>query len=126
LTTLGATLSEFYYFRPNGGGFSILFVLLISYVLGKWMARVLPNRKIKVLGLEFNMNPAPFNIKEHVCIAVATTAGGGSAYATDIITIQELFYHQSMNFVKGFLLLMSTQIIGYGLAGFARSCKCRP
>ncbi|KAG9294530.1 hypothetical protein G9A89_008641 [Geosiphon pyriformis] len=75
---------------------------------------------------------------EHVCIAVATGAGGGSAYATvikklskskiieDIIAIQELFYNQEVNFVKGILLLISTQMLGYGLAGFLRKYLVRP
>ncbi|CAG8446884.1 11182_t:CDS:10 [Acaulospora colombiana] len=125
-TSLGATLSEFYYFRPNGGGFSMFFVLLVSYVLGKWMAKVLPTKKYKIKGWEFSLNPGPFNVKEHVCIAISTGAGGGSAYATDIIAIQELFYHTSVNFIKGFLLLMSTQIIGYGLSGFLRKYLVRP
>ncbi|PKY26005.1 OPT superfamily oligopeptide transporter [Rhizophagus irregularis] len=61
----------------------------------------------------------PFNIKEHVCIFVVTGAGGGSAYAT-------LFYHHSINFGQGFLLLMSTQIIGYGFAGFFRKYLVHP
>ncbi|CAG8615839.1 7538_t:CDS:10, partial [Acaulospora morrowiae] len=125
-TSLGATLSEFYYFRPNGGDFSPFFVLLVSYVLGKWMERVIPTRKYRIKQWEFSFNPGPFNVKEHVCIAISAAAGGGSAYATDIIAIQELFYHTSVSFIKGFLLLMSTQILGYGLAGFLRKYLVRP
>ncbi|KAG9292397.1 hypothetical protein G9A89_015267 [Geosiphon pyriformis] len=68
----------------------------------------------------------PFNVKEHVCIAVATGSGGGSAYGTDIIAIQELFYKQEVNFLQGILLLLSTQMIGYGLAGFLRKYLVRP
>ncbi|CAG8839336.1 4382_t:CDS:2, partial [Racocetra persica] len=68
----------------------------------------------------------PFNVKEHVCIFVAAGAGGGSAYATDIIAIQDLFYHTKVNFLNGFMLLMSTQILGYGLAGFLRKFLVRP
>ncbi|CAG8729872.1 11160_t:CDS:2, partial [Ambispora leptoticha] len=119
-TTLGATLSEFYYFRPNNAGFSLFFVLLVSYVLGQWMARIFPNKKYSIGRWEFNLNPGPFNVKEHVCICVATGAGGVSAYATDIIAIQELFYKQHVDFFKGILLLISTQMLGYGLAGFLR------
>ncbi|CAG8433430.1 1775_t:CDS:10 [Diversispora eburnea] len=125
-TTLGATLSEFYYFRSNGISFSIFFVLIVSYVIGKWMAKVFSKRKFKIGKYEFSLNPGPFNINEHVCIVVAAGAGGGSAYATDIIAIQELFYKTSVSFIKGFLLLMSTQILGYGLAGFLRKYLVRP
>ncbi|CAB4424935.1 unnamed protein product [Rhizophagus irregularis] len=125
-TSLCAAISQFYHFRPNNGDFSPFFVVFVSYVAGRWMARVLPTRKFQILRWSFSLNPGPFNIKEHVCIFVATGAGGGSAYATDIISIQELFYHHSINFGQGFLLLMSTQIIGYGLAGFLRKYLVHP
>ncbi|CAG8674811.1 21086_t:CDS:10, partial [Racocetra persica] len=64
----------------------------------------------------------PFNYKEHACILVAVGSGGLSAYAVDIISVQELFYNTRVNFLTGFLLLISTQMIGYGLTGFVRKC----
>ena len=99
-------MSEFYYFRSNGGGYSIFFVLLVSYVMGKWMARALPIDEFRIGNWRFTLNPGnvsmmsvqfnsykfiyinfifilgPFNIKEHVLIAVSAGAGGGSAYGT--------------------------------------------
>ncbi|PKY55885.1 OPT superfamily oligopeptide transporter, partial [Rhizophagus irregularis] len=81
-TSLCAAISQFYHFRPNNGDFSLFFVVFVSYVAGRWMARVLPTRKFQILRWSFSLNPGPFNIKEHVCIFVATGAGGGSAYAT--------------------------------------------
>ncbi|CAG8433450.1 1785_t:CDS:10 [Diversispora eburnea] len=125
-TVLGAAVSEFYYFRSNGGGYSIFFVLLVSYVFGNWMAKYLPNDEIKFYKWRLTLNSGPFNIKEHVLIAVAAGAGGGSAYGTDIIAIQELFYNQHSGFVIGMLLLLSTQMIGFGLAGFLRKYLVRP
>ncbi|CAJ0894025.1 11034_t:CDS:10 [Entrophospora sp. SA101] len=125
-TVLGAAISQFYYFRSNGGGYSVFFVLLVSHVLGKWMSNVLPTKQIQIYNWKFSLNPGPFNIKEHVCIAVAAAAGGGTAYATDIIAIRQLFYGDSANFLLGILLLLSTQMIGYGLAGFLRKYLVRP
>ncbi|PKK77193.1 OPT superfamily oligopeptide transporter [Rhizophagus irregularis] len=69
------------------------------------MARVLPTRKFQILRWSFSLNPGPFNIKEHVCIFVAR----------DIISIQELFYHHSINFGQG-----------YDLAGFLRKYLVHP
>ncbi|CAG8652084.1 3835_t:CDS:10 [Cetraspora pellucida] len=125
-TSLGAAVSEFYYFRSNGGGYSIFFVLLVSYIVGRWMASVLPVDEFKFYKWKFTLNPGPFNVKEHVLIAVAAGAGGGSAYGTDIIAIQDLFYNQHPGFLMGILLLLSTQMIGYGLAGFLRKYLVRP
>ncbi|POG58907.1 hypothetical protein GLOIN_2v877558 [Rhizophagus irregularis DAOM 181602=DAOM 197198] len=61
------------------------------------MARVLPTQKFQILRWSFSLNPGPFNIKEHVCIFVATGAGGGSAYATDIISIHTRAFLSSLN-----------------------------
>ncbi|CAJ0639565.1 2381_t:CDS:10 [Entrophospora sp. SA101] len=125
-TILGAAISQFYYFRSNGGTYSVFFVLLVSHVFGKWMADVLPTKQYQIFKWKFSLNPGPFNIKEHVCIAVASAAGGGTAYGTDIIAIQQLFYGENANFLMGISLLLSTQMIGYGLAGFLRKFLVRP
>ncbi|RIB11196.1 OPT oligopeptide transporter protein [Gigaspora rosea] len=82
--------------------------------------------KFYIKNWEFSLNPGPFNYKEHVCIAAAALAGGVSAYAVSIISIQELYYNTHVNFLVGFLLLISTQMIGYGLAGFARKYLVYP
>ncbi|CAG8654930.1 14982_t:CDS:10 [Dentiscutata erythropus] len=119
-TALGAAVSVFYYFRSNYVNYSIFFVILASYILGKFMEKTLPTKKFYIKNWEFSLNPGPFNYKEHVCVAASAVAGGVSAYAVDIISIQELYYNTHVNFFIGFLLLISTQMIGYGLAGFAR------
>ncbi|CAG8797356.1 9290_t:CDS:2, partial [Racocetra persica] len=125
-TALGAFVSVFYFFRANSLTYSMFFVILASFIFGKWMERLLPNRIFRIGKWEFNLNPGPFNYKEHVCIVASATAGGISAYAVDIISIQELFYGTHVNFVIGFLLLLSTQMLGYGLAGFCRKFLVRP
>ncbi|CAG8768512.1 12100_t:CDS:10 [Gigaspora margarita] len=125
-TALGAAVSIIYYFRANNLVYSVFFVILISYIAGKWLENILPNKKFRIKNWEFDLNPGPFNYKEHVCIVVAASAGGVSAYAVDIISIQELFYNTRVNFLVGFMLLISTQMIGYGLTGFVRNYLVRP
>ncbi|RIB00410.1 OPT oligopeptide transporter protein [Gigaspora rosea] len=125
-TVLGAAISVFYYFRSNYLNYSIFFVILLSYTAGKWMEKMLPTRRFRIKNWEFSLNPGPFNYKEHVCIAAAATAVGSTAYATAVISVQELFYNTRVNFLIGFLLLLSTQMIGYGLAGFVRKYLVRP
>jgi len=71
-------------------------------------------------------NPGPFNIKEHVLITICANAGAGVAYAIDIYTIQRLFYGQNLGFIGSFLLVMTTQCVGYGMAGFLRPYLVRP
>ena len=75
------------------------------------MARVLPS------GL---LNPGPFNVKEHVLIALTANCAGGTAYAVDIIVIQSVFYKEDFGFLANFLLILTTQMLGYGMAGVLR------
>ncbi|RIB17097.1 OPT oligopeptide transporter protein, partial [Gigaspora rosea] len=125
-TALGAVVSVFGYFRSNILFYSIFFVILVSYIMGKWMEKIFPNKKFCIKNWEFNLNPGPFNYKEHVCIAAAAAAGAVNAYHVEIIVVQELFYNTRVNFLVGFMLLISLQMIGYGLAGFARKYLVRP
>lgn len=61
---------------------------LLSLPLGRLWYRVLPN--VKIFGLE--VNPGPFSIKEHVLVTIMATVGYGSAYATDIVAVQRVYY----------------------------------
>ena len=67
---------------------------MLIFPLGRAWARLLPN--VKIFGLE--LNPGPFTIKEHVLATIMASVGAGSAYATDIIAVQRVFYNQNYNF----------------------------
>ncbi|KAI8605408.1 OPT family small oligopeptide transporter [Dissophora ornata] len=90
---------------------STLVIQLLSYPFGKFMAKILPAGRL---------NPGPFNIKEHVLVALTANCAGGTAYAVDIIVIQKVFYHQDFGFGANFLLILCTQMLGYGMAGVLR------
>lgn len=51
---------------------------------------MLPNKTI--FGME--LNPGPFNVKEHTIITMMTAAGSSVSYAVDILLAQQVFYHQ--------------------------------
>lgn len=67
---------------------------LLAFPIGTAWARFLPN--IKIFGI--SLNPGPFTIKEHVLVTVMATVGAYSAYATDIVAVQRVFYNQNYNF----------------------------
>ncbi|KAI8576592.1 hypothetical protein K450DRAFT_256344 [Umbelopsis ramanniana AG] len=123
---LGAAVSQFYFFRSNSLGYSSFFVTLVSYPLGVLLARILPNREWSIGRFSFSLNPGPFNIKEHCLIVIMASTGGGSAYATDILAIQDLYYQQDLGPLGSILLLISTQCLGYGMAGFYRKFLVNP
>ena len=62
----------------------------------------------------------PFNVKEHTIITMMTAAGSAVSYAFDILLAQEIFYNQRLGWGFQILLVLSTQAMGFGLAGVAR------
>lgn len=116
-TMVLAFVNQFFWFRTTPLYLGVLVVTLLAYPLGKLMARVLPKGRL---------NPGPFNIKEHVLVTAFANAAGGSAYAIDIITIKRIFYGSDLGFLGSFLLVLTTQCVGYGMAGIARRFLVRP
>lgn len=106
--------------------FSSFLIILISYPIGHWMARVLPTRFYSVGPFSFTLNPGPFSVKEHILISVLAGSGSGAAYGADIISIQDLYYHQDIGSLGGILLLLSTQLLGFGLSGLVYKLLVTP
>ncbi|GJJ11907.1 hypothetical protein Clacol_006145 [Clathrus columnatus] len=101
---------------------SSLVAQLCSFPVGIFLARTLPNWKIFGLSL----NPGPFSVKEHVLITTMATVAGQSAYATDIIAVQRVFYKQQFNFAYQWFVVLSTQMIGFALGGVGRRFLVAP
>jgi len=111
--------------------FSGFLIILLSYPAGHWLAQILPTRyyTLNIFNLysySFTLNPGPFNVKEHLLISVLAGSGSGAAYGADIITIQDLYYHQDIGHVGGVLLVLSTQMLGFGLSGLVYNLLVRP
>ncbi|ONK55788.1 uncharacterized protein A4U43_C10F990 [Asparagus officinalis] len=63
-------------------------------------------------------------MKEHVLISIFANAGSafgsGSAYAIGIVNIIKAFYRRRISFAAGWMLIITTQVLGYGWAGLMR------
>jgi hypothetical protein len=84
------------------------------------LARILPNHEFNLLGLHFNLNPGPFNRKEHTIIAImaiGTTSFDSGSVASDVYIafIKYLNIPVSLGFKLMFLL--TTQGLAFGVAG---------
>ncbi|KAG0061021.1 hypothetical protein BGZ92_006593, partial [Podila epicladia] len=90
------------------------------------MAKVLPTTQYSLFGYNFSLNPGPFSIKEHVLIGTMTACNSGGAYAVDIVVLQKVFYDDEKPFIAGLLLVLTTQITGFALAGALRKFLVRP
>ncbi|KAI3915062.1 hypothetical protein MKW92_007251 [Papaver armeniacum] len=128
--TLLIFLNTFFTYRTQPLTISSILMQIGVLPLGKFMASTLPTREYKVFGKGFTLNPGPFNMKEHVIITIfancGVSYGGGDAYSIGAITIMKGFYKQSLNFLCALLVVLSTQILGYGWAGMLRKYLVDP
>ncbi|KAI3725622.1 hypothetical protein L1987_65413 [Smallanthus sonchifolius] len=123
-------LNTFFSYRTEPLIISMISVQVATLPIGRFMAVVLPEKKFSALGFEFSLNPGPFNMKEHVLISIFANAGSafgsGSAYAVSIVDIIRAFYHRKISFMASWILVITTQVLGYGWAGVLRKYVVEP
>ncbi|KAF5362813.1 hypothetical protein D9757_013666 [Collybiopsis confluens] len=115
-------LNQFFFFRYPSVTITGLVAQLLAFPLGRAWASFVPN--VKIFGIA--LNPGPFSIKEHVLVTIMATVGYQSAYATDIVAVQRVFYHQIFNFSYQWFMVMSTQLIGFSIGGICRRFLVQP
>ncbi|KAF9169351.1 hypothetical protein BGX21_008144 [Mortierella sp. AD011] len=130
-TAMMAFVNEFFYLRQTSITIGYSIIALISLPLGHFMAKVLPTRTFRIpisssRRFSFTLNPGPFTIKEHVLIGTMAACNTSNAYAVDIIIIQKVFYNDEKSFLAGLLLVLTTQITGFAIAGAVRRFLVRP
>ncbi|KAK3193888.1 hypothetical protein Dsin_025198 [Dipteronia sinensis] len=110
---------QFSIYRQNLFTIPNICVQILIAILGKSMAGTLPSKLVKVPGTSwsFSMNPGPFNIKEHVLLSILATTGSDGAFNIATLAVRKLYYHKYVNFWPGLLMIMTTQLLGYGFAG---------
>ncbi|PNP47306.1 hypothetical protein TGAMA5MH_01122 [Trichoderma gamsii] len=97
---------------------------LLAYPLGKLWEKTLPDVGITLFGTRHSLNPGPFNKKEHMLITLMASIAKSTPYTHYIVWIQFLphFFNQSwaINFGYQILIALSSNFIGYSLAGICR------
>ncbi|MFS7941435.1 putative oligopeptide transporter, OPT superfamily [Helianthus anomalus] len=123
-------LNQFFSYRSSPLVITQITVQVATLPLGRLMAAVLPTSKWSLMGRKFSLNPGPFNMKEHVLITIFANAGAafgnGSAYAVGIVNIIKVFYGRKISFFASWLLIITTQVLGYGWAGLLRKYVVEP
>ena len=75
---------------------------------------------------EFTLNPGPFNVKEHVLITIFANSGAGNPYAIHIVSAVKIFYGKNLTFFVALLVVLTTQVLGFGWAGVFRRYLVEP
>lgn len=97
---------------------------LLSYPVGVFFAKVLPDWGFTLFGTRHSLNPGPFNKKEHMLITIMASISKSSPYTNYIVWIQIMpqWFDQpwARSFAYQMLTALSTNFIGYSLAGLCR------
>ncbi|KAK0481199.1 OPT-domain-containing protein [Armillaria luteobubalina] len=121
---IGAFINQFFSIRQPGISIEANVAQLLAYPVGKALERVLPTRKFLTFGYEWSLNSGKFNMKEHMVITIMANVGFNLPYTTSIIWVQSIERFFNLPWAKSFgyqiLISLSTNFIGYGLAGITR------
>lgn len=124
--TVGA-MNVFFFFRYPSPSITPIIVQVVSYPAGKLLAWILPTttwtvpkRLRSILGDEVSLNPGPFNIKEHTIIIIMANCATAPAYGLNFSIVSEKYYGISQGPGFDILLLLTTQMLGFGMAGLCR------
>ncbi|KAH6659271.1 OPT oligopeptide transporter [Truncatella angustata] len=103
---------------------------LLAYPFGKAWEKTVPDWRFTLFGVQHSLNPGPFNKKEHMMIALMATVAQSLPYTNYIIWTQILPFQFNQQYARSFgyqiLIGLSTNFIGYGLAGLTRKFLVYP
>ena len=119
-----SAMNMFFNFRQPAPFVAPIVLLLIAHPLGKFLAYLLPFTVYRLPnflgGAQFSLNPGPWSIKEHVLVFIMTNVSIGPAYAINAVVVAEYYYHLHLGFWFSVILILATQLTGFGLAGLCR------
>ncbi|RYP64008.1 hypothetical protein DL771_008979 [Monosporascus sp. 5C6A] len=132
LVVIGASANTLFSLRSPPISLGALIAQIIAYPIGRAWERYMPQKHYRTFGSHWSLNPGPFNVKEHSIIVVMAGVSFSVAYATDVVSsntfnasalmilAQLIFYKQDFGLMFQLLLTISTQSLGYGIAGVMR------
>lgn len=118
--TIGSALNMLFSMRQPYIVIPSYIAQVVAYPVGKAWEKFMPAKKFKFFGIDCNLNPGIFSKKEHTLVVIMANAtfGGGAAYATDVLLAQRAFYGQNFGWAFEIFMCISTQMLGFGMAGF--------
>ncbi|XP_050376831.1 oligopeptide transporter 7-like isoform X1 [Argentina anserina] len=120
-------LNQFFWYRTEPLSITAISAQIAVVPLGQFMASRITTRVFfKGTRWEFTLNPGPFNVKEHVLITIFANSGAGTVYAIHIVTVVKVFYKKHITFFVSLLVILTTQVLGFGWAGIFRRYLVEP
>ncbi len=124
VTTMFSGLNLFFSLRTPPFSISAFVGSLVVWPLGMLWAKYVPNYKI--FGMD--LNPGPFNIKEHTVITIMgnMSYGEGPSYSAQIVLSLKKFYNINYGWWFEMCTAVSIQAVGYSMAGIMRPILVYP
>ncbi|XP_022737075.1 oligopeptide transporter 7 [Durio zibethinus] len=120
-------LNQFFWYRTEPLTITAISAQIAVVPLGQLMASKITDRVFfKGTSSEFTLNPGPFNVKEHVLITIFANSGAGSVYAIHVVTAVKVFYKQHITCFVSLIVVITTQVLGFGWAGIFRRYLVEP
>lgn len=124
LSVFLAFINQLFSIRQPAIAISANVAQLLAFPLGKAWERWMPTYEFRLLGQTHNLNPGRFNKKEHMLIAIMANTAQSLPYTQYIVWTQVLPQYFNQQYARSFgyqiLIALSTNFIGYGLAGLTR------
>ncbi|GAA5917002.1 hypothetical protein JCM6882_001299 [Rhodosporidiobolus microsporus] len=123
-----AALNCFFNLRYPAPLITPIITQVLSYPFGKLLARFLPiaswrtpqwTRRFGVPEL-VSINPGPFNIKEHTVLVIMANISTAPAFAVNFSLMSDKYYGIAQGVGFDILLVLTTQLLGFGAAGLCR------
>ncbi|KAH8664211.1 small oligopeptide transporter-like protein [Xylariales sp. PMI_506] len=116
-----AGANEFFNFRYPSLSISYVVAQLLVFPIGKGWEK-LPRWRVPLGKLTFDVNPGKFTIKEHAFIVICVNISASAAYASGALMaiINPVYWGRDYGAGFSFLFLLTTQMLGFGLAGLSR------
>lgn len=120
--TIASSLNMLLSMRNPQVNFPAVVVMLLVYPIGCLWAKIVPATAFNTFGIQWTLNPGPFNIKEHVVVTVMASVSISYAYSTDaLLALQgKPFYNTDLGWAFSLLFSLSSQLIGICIAGLFR------
>ncbi|KAG5360454.1 Oligopeptide transporter 2 [Yarrowia sp. B02] len=103
---------------------------LLMYPSGRLVQYILPDWGFSFRGHRFTLNPGKWSRKEQLLATIMLNCSIMTPYVSQNILVQYMpvFYNQQWagQFGYGFLMLLTTQFMGFGLSGLLRRVGCYP
>lgn len=128
---LFAAVNQFFSLRFPSLTVGFIVAQLASYPIGRVLETIPEYQPLRKPGASdiihdnswrswFDSNPGPYSVKEHAVLTICVSLTSSSAYAMNMLITQTNFYFQDYSIWYEILLVVSSQMLGYGFAGLTR------